>query len=68
VILNEKTTDVCMEELGGRVLLYSFTFTIKGEKQLGIFQMDNKKGQAFYDTSSYESEIKEIIPSIRVYL
>lgn len=68
VVLNEKQTDVCKVNAGNGVLYYGFAFTIKGARQVGTFIMDNQKGVAYYDTSVYETEIKEIIPTIRVYL
>lgn len=67
VVLNAKQTEVCKVTTGNGVLYYGFAFTIKGARQVGTFVMDNQAGRAFYDASVYEAEIKEIIPSIRVY-
>jgi hypothetical protein len=68
VTLNSKNTNVCKQDLGGRVFQYTFTFTIKGVEYVGTFIMDNPVSGTFIDASQYEKDIKEFVPALRVYL
>jgi hypothetical protein len=66
--LNNVETPMCQEDLGGKTLQYIFAFTVKGEKLMGVFTMDNPAAGQFIDASQYEDDLKEIASSIKLYL